>query len=262
MKNFVRSPALAFILTVACFGEGTIWETKEDVYERFQHVPPLRETRKNLMKYFLDRRPDLRGKRYTPYYDIIFILDSSTSISQAHFNLSLITARNLVTRFAPDTQFAAVTFGTNATVNFKFNSSRVAIESLRKIRYSGGKKNTLDALRKTHKMLLLNRYSGVRDGSRKRVLLVTDGPCERNLNDTINLQRLIWATMQIKTLGSEAFVVAVGRRIPRIEELLLIPSSTDAHFYRVANMAAFKRLVDGISTHIVYQDIDDYFPRP
>ena len=88
-------------------------------------MPPLRETRKNLMKYFLDRRPDLRGKRYTPYYDIIFILDSSASISPAHFNPSLITARNLVTRFAPDTQFAVVTFGTNATVNFKFNSSKV-----------------------------------------------------------------------------------------------------------------------------------------
>jgi len=77
------------------------------------------------MKYFLDRQPDSRGKRYTPYYDIIFILDSSASISKEHFNLSLITARNLVTRFAPDTQFAAVTFGTNATVNFNFNSSRV-----------------------------------------------------------------------------------------------------------------------------------------
>jgi len=262
MKNFARTPAVFFFLTVTFFGEGTIWETREDVYERFQNVPPLQETRQYLMKYFLDRQPDSRGKRYTPYYDIIFILDSSASISQEHFNLSLITARSLVTRFAPDTQFAAVTFGSNATVNFNFNSSRVAIESLRKIHYRGGKKNTLDAFRKTHKMLLLNRDSGVRDGSRKRVLLVTDGPCERNLNDTIKVQKLIWTTMQIKTLGPEMFVVAVGRRIPRIEELLLIPSSTDAHFYRVANMAAFKRLVDGIATHIVYQDTDDYFPLP
>jgi len=111
-------------------------------------------------------------------------------------------------------------------------------------------------------MLFLNRDSGVRDGSRKRVLLVTDGPCERNLNDTTKLQNLIWVAMQIKTMGPEVFVVAVGRRIPRIEELLLIPSSTDVHFYRVANMAAFKRLVDEIAKHIVYQDADDYFPLP
>ena len=86
---------------------------------------------------------------------------------------------------------------------------------------------------------------------------MTDGPCERNLTDTAKLQRLIWATVQIKTPGPELFVVAVGRRISRIEELLLIPSSSDVHFYRVSSMAAFKRLVDGIPTHIVYQD--DYF---
>ena len=36
MKNFVRSQAVVFILTVTCFGEGTILETKEDVYERKQ----------------------------------------------------------------------------------------------------------------------------------------------------------------------------------------------------------------------------------
>ena len=57
---------------------------------------------------------------------------------------------------------------------------------------------------------------------------------------TRSTRRGLFETMQIKTVGSEVFVVAVGRRIPRIEELLLIPSSTDAHFYRVANMAAYK----------------------
>lgn len=141
--------------------------------------------------------------------------------------------------------------------NILFVFLQVAIESLGEVQYQGGKKNTLDALTKTQNMLLLNRDSGVRDGSRKRVLLVTDGPCERSLNDTAKLQRLIWATVQIKTLGPEVFVVAVGRRIARIEELLLIPSSTDVHFYRVSNMTAFKKLVDGIAAHIVYQD--DYF---
>ena len=34
MKTFVRGLAVLFILTLTCFGEGTIWETKEDVYER------------------------------------------------------------------------------------------------------------------------------------------------------------------------------------------------------------------------------------
>lgn len=106
-------------------------------------------------------------------------------------------------------------------------------------------------------MLLLNRDSGVRAGSRKRVLLVTDGPSERKSNNTARLQSIMWAATQIKTLGPEVFLVAVGHRIPRIEELIVIPSSTDAHFYRVSSMAALKQIVDGIPVHIFYQD--DYF---
>ena len=82
------------------------------------------------MKYFLDRPDYPRGKRYIPYYDITFILDSSASITEANFKLSITTAKNLVTRFDPDTQFAAITFGTNAVVQFKFNSSKVRIWSM------------------------------------------------------------------------------------------------------------------------------------
>lgn len=32
MKNLILSQAV-LLLSLACFGEGTIWETKEDVYE-------------------------------------------------------------------------------------------------------------------------------------------------------------------------------------------------------------------------------------
>lgn len=133
-----------------------------------------------------------------------------------------------------------------------------AIEHIGEIQYQGGKKNILSALKTTETMLLLNRDSGIRAGSRKRVLLVTDGPSERNPNDTATLQRMTWTAIKIRTLGPEVFLVAVGHRVPRIEELLVIPSSTDTHFYRVSNMTAFKQIVDGIPVHIFYQD---YFDR-
>lgn len=242
------------IITIGLTSEGNIWQTKEDVYESFQKTPPLQEIKEYLMKYFLDRRDHTRGKRFIPYHDIIFILDSSKFLSEENFNLSVITAQNLVTRFDPETQFASIIFGTNATISFNFHFARVAIECFGKVGYQGGKRNTFYALQAAQNMLLLNHNSGVRDGSRKKVLLVTTGPCERTLTETIKLQRLIWVAMQIKNLGAEVFVVAVGNRIPRIEELLLIPSSTDVHFYRVANMTAFKSLVDEIPIHIVYQD--------
>ena len=109
-------------------------------------------------------------------------------------------------------------------------------------------------MKKTQNLLQLTRDSGVRAGSRKRVLLVTDGPNERKLNDIERLQRIIWTAMQLQTEGPEVFVVAVGHRISRIEELILIASSTDSHFYRVSDMLALKQIVDSIPVHIIYQN--------
>lgn len=103
-------------------------------------------------------------------------------------------------------------------------------------------------------MLSLNADSGVRAGSRKRVLLVTNGPDERNLNETEKLQKIIWIAIQLRIRGAEVFVVVVGYKIPRIEELIQIASSTDTHFYRVSDMPSFKQIVDGIPVHIVYQE--------
>lgn len=80
-----------------------------------------------MMKYLLDRPEESRERRYNPYYDIAFVLDSSHSISRPDFNLSVTAAQSLVTRFEPDSLFAAVTFGTSASVSFKFNSSKVRI---------------------------------------------------------------------------------------------------------------------------------------
>ena len=103
-------------------------------------------------------------------------------------------------------------------------------------------------------MLSLNADSGVRAGSRKRVLLVTNGPDERNRNETEKLQKIIWTAIQLRIRGAEVFVVVVGYKIPRIEELIQIASSTDTHFYRVSDMLSFKQIVDGILGHIVYQE--------
>lgn len=164
---------------------------------------------------------------------------------------AIVVMSNRCTNFALKMSFVIPVFFFLLSVFF---SHQVAIECFDKVGYQGGKRNTFYALQAAQNMLLLNHNSGVRDGSRKKVLLVTTGPCGRTLTETIKLQRLIWVAMQIKNLGAEVFVVAVGNRITRIEELLLIPSSTDVHFYRVANMTAFKSLVDEIPIHIVYQD--------
>ena len=89
-------------------------------------IPPLEETRHKMMTYLLDRHDNSRDKRFTPYYDVVFVLDSSESISRADFNVSVSVAKSLVTRFEPDSPFAAITFGTNASVSFNFKSPKVS----------------------------------------------------------------------------------------------------------------------------------------
>ncbi|XP_068691484.1 von Willebrand factor-like [Montipora foliosa] len=212
-------------------------------------IPPLEETRHKMMTYLLDRHDNSRDKRFTPYYDVVFVLDSSESVSRADFNVSVSVAKSLVTRFEPDSRFAAITFGANASVSFNFKSPKLTTELLiSKMHHQGGNKSILNALETTQNGLLLNRDSGVREGSQKRVVLVANGPA------TENLQSLTWAASRIKALGPEIFLVALGDRIPSVKELVAIPTSTDAHFYRISNMSAFKQIVDGIPVHIFYRD--------
>lgn len=250
MNSFVGILVALLVVETCC--DQVFWETKGDIYESLQAVPPLEETRQKMMKHLLDRRHNSRGKRFSPYYDIVFVLDSSNSFSWAEFNLSVTIAKGLVKRFEPDTLFAAVTFGANASVSFNFQPPKSTIELLSsKVEHQGGNKSILHALKTTQNKLLLNLDSGIRVGSKKRVLLVTNGV------DTGHLQSLIWIATRIKVLGPAIFLVAIGHRLPNIKELVLIPSSTNSHFYRVSNMREFKQLVDGIPEHIVYQDYFD-----
>ena len=98
-------------------------------------------------------------------------------------------------------------------------------------------------------MLSLNADSGVRAGSRKRVLLVSNGPDERNLNETEKLQKIIWTAIQLRIRGAEVFVVVVGYKIPRIEELIQIASSTKTTILRFRQTDEALLLVPNLPKH-------------
>ena len=83
---------------------------------------------------------------------------------------------------------------------------------------------------------------------------MTSGPAEE-LHDDRELQRFLISIYNFKAQGNEVFLVAAGGRIPRIQELVEIPSSTNDHFYRVFDMMQFKQIVDSIPEHIVYREL-------
>ena len=51
---------------------------------------------------------------------------TSCLFSRADLNISVSVVKSLVTRFEPDSRFAAITFGANASVSFNFKSPKVS----------------------------------------------------------------------------------------------------------------------------------------
>lgn len=221
----------------------------------FQYVPPARETAEKLMRHYLgiDQRVirqfrtrhrrsvdvpngDVPLKLYAQF-DAIYIIDSSASILPRDFHNTIRALRLLTKRADDDRRYAAVTFSYNATVRFNFTSRYNTVFNLREIPFEAGKTNTQEALDTCRKELILNRNCGARPGYRKRILIVTDG------QSNVEKQKTLYRALQIKSTGTQIFVIAVGRYLRGISEIVGLASSTDAHLYRVANAEGLLRVI-------------------
>ena len=117
------------------------------------------------MKNFLHLSPSTVTKRQTAVEDVVAVLDGSGSIGHCEFEkgktaLSYLMVSAKESNPAFDTQYAAVTFASSATVNFKFLKSVVAARNIMMIRYPGGGTNTQAGLNEALK-LFTNPGSGI-----------------------------------------------------------------------------------------------------
>jgi uncharacterized protein with von Willebrand factor type A (vWA) domain len=112
-----------------------------------------------------------------------------------------------------------------------------AKKKLKTIKYRPGKTNTQEALSMALNQLVKSNKSNVREGSVRRILLLTDGLS--NVKRNLTLLR----GSQLKTAGVEIFVMAVGRYHQGFEEIVGLASSTYAHLYRVGHMKGFLRVM-------------------
>ena len=107
-----------------------------------------------------------------------------------------------------------------------------------RIRYHPGHTNTQAALRLCAEQFFLNyRSSGVRKVSYKRVLILTDG------SSNVNKEETLFNAFKLKELGAEIFVIAVGKYLKGISEIVGMASSTDHHLYRVRDMGLLLKIV-------------------
>lgn len=126
----------------------------------FQAVPPLQVTAKKLMTNFLHINPDPAGrrKRQTIYEDIVVVIDGSGSVGTCEFNKGKKALEHTIqlAQNSPeyDTKYAAVTFATSATVNFKFLPYALAAKEIMKIGYPNGWTNTQAGLEEAMKLFM------------------------------------------------------------------------------------------------------------
>lgn len=210
------------------------------------------KTAKKLETYLLERSSQsqrLVKRALKKPEDVLIVIDSSKSVPEANFTVGVRALKNLVTRFRPSTNFAAILFSTKAKVIFPFVKPRKAMQNLLGVKYESGLTNTQAALRKSGK-LFTSKKSGVRDYAYKRMFILTDGQSNIKKKNTLYLAYLL------KEMGVEVFVMAVGERIEGINELAMLATSTNRHLYRVADMDQFLQVVDEIPYDPSYNEFE------
>ena len=94
-------------------------------------------------------------KRQTVIEDIVIVMDGSGSIGSCEFKKGKEALKHMIkTLHNPthDSKYAAVTFSSTATVNFKFLPHSSAASEITTISYPGGGTNTQEALAEAKKL--------------------------------------------------------------------------------------------------------------
>lgn len=112
-------------------------------------------TANKLVINFLGYTPSNVAKRQTYTEDIVIVLDGSGSIGSCEFKKGKEALKHMMkTAHNPlyETKYAAVTFSSSATVNFKFLLYTTAASEITKITYPNGLTNTQAGLAEAKKL--------------------------------------------------------------------------------------------------------------
>ena len=122
----------------------------------FQTVPSLDVSAKKLLANFLSYSQYMGiTKRQTAIVDTVIVLDGSGSVPRCDFSKAKEALKHLMDTLhkpAYDSKYAAVTFATTATVNFKFLPYSSAASEIARIPYPDGSTNTQAGLAEAKKL--------------------------------------------------------------------------------------------------------------
>ena len=108
--------------------------------KELQQVPPARVSSNKFQKHFRSTSDSSRLKRELEgHYDIIYVIDSSSSITRAEFRKGIEAIQMLIDRGVPETKHAAMTVASEAKLIFSFTSAENAAQELTKLKKLEGK---------------------------------------------------------------------------------------------------------------------------
>ncbi|KAH1177542.1 hypothetical protein KIL84_011244, partial [Mauremys mutica] len=174
------------------------------------------------------------------HYDLVFILDTSSSVGKEDFEKVRQWVSNLVETFeiGPDkTRVGVVRYSDRPTTEFdlgRYQTREEIKEAARNIKYYGGNTNTGDALR------YINTYSFSKEAGgrpsdppiKKVAILLTDGRSQDYVMD---------AATAARKAGIRIFAVGVGEALKEeLDEIASDPKS--AHVFHVSDYNAIDKI--------------------
>ena len=125
------------------------------LFAAFQNVPPASVTADKLMTNFLhldQLSAFARLRRLIRIEDIVIVMDGSGSVRRCDFDIAKEALKNMMGLATGSQKYAAVTFSSSASVNFKFLPHSTAKNEVMKIPYPGGMTNTQAGLVEAKKL--------------------------------------------------------------------------------------------------------------
>ena len=133
-------------------------------FAEFQTVPSIEDTANKFMTNFLFINPtNTRRKRQavTQLIDNVIVMDGSGSVGDCEFERAKVAMKNemksanaIAVKEGYDEKYAAVTFSTSASVNFKFSPYSAAVQRLSMINFPSGSTNTQAGLAEARNLFL------------------------------------------------------------------------------------------------------------
>ena len=173
------------------------------------------------------------------FFDVVFIIDDSGSISRDQFNKGLNAIRLLIGKATRLANFAAIKFSNKATLLFTFVSPGQAMGKLWNVARNPGMTNTQDALKMARNLFQNPAASKHRNDAEKVAVVVTDGKSNVEQDQTVLQAR------QLKRSGTRVIVIAVGSYgnagLKEMKDIASKPS--DKNVYVVDDFDALQQVV-------------------